>query len=144
MRLPTCLLAAGLAAGCAQDDALVTYTIRDADPAVPIYAIQIFEIDEDGSWFNPPSTTWGPPGEPMAMPYTGGIGFDPAPPRFRVCAIARGETDDVLLSGVSPTIEAIAGDEVSVDFMLELAEDGEVPEPCGPADDPFPDRPAAL
>lgn len=66
------------------------------------------------------------------------MGFSDQPPRFRLCAVALGESDDVVLSAVSDWVQPVLEQTVEVELTLAVAPDGEVPDPCGPEVEPWP------
>ena len=133
-----CLLAClSLAAGCAQKEAVVVYTVTDATPPVPIRALQFFELYAGRSSVGHSFVG----GDPLIMPNQGSMGFfDETPPPFRLCIIALGQDDDdVLLHAVSDPIQPILEETIEVVLPLtQLEPGGEVPEPCGPEVEPWP------
>ena len=139
MRLhAVCLLASlSLAAGCAQKEAVVVFTVTDATPPVPIRALQTFEIHAGRSAVGTSFVG----GDPLIMPNQGSMSFfDDTPPPFRLCVIARGQDDDVLLHAVSDPIQPILEETIEVVLPLtQLEPGGEVPEPCGSEVEPWPD-----
>lgn len=140
MRLCASYLVASLAlaAGCAQQEAVVDLTVTDATPAVPIRALQFFELDPAG---NSAGSSGFIGGGDVEMPNRMSMSFfDEAPPPFRICVVALGDGDDVLLHAVSESIQPILDETVAVVLPLALVEPGgEVPEPCGPEIPPWPD-----
>jgi len=131
------LACVSLAAGCAQKEAVVAFTVTDATPPVPIRALQTFEIHADRSAVG--SSFVG--GDPLIMPNQGSMSFfDETPPPFRLCVIALGQDDDVLLHAVSDPIQPILEETIEVVLPLVQVEPGdEVPEPCGSMAEPWPD-----
>lgn len=128
-------LALLIAAGCGQEEAVVDVKVLDASPAVPLYALQTFELDQSGATGGA-SFTWDD--EPIEMPQIGSMSFfDQTPPPFRLCAVALGE-DDLVLSAVSDWVQPVLDHTVEVELTLAEAPDGEVPDPCGPAVEPWP------
>jgi len=139
MRAATTTIGLSLAllvtAGCGQEEAVVDLQVLDASPAVPIYALQTFELDESGT-SGGASFTWDD--EPLEMPQLASMSFsDQTPPPFRVCAVALGE-DDLVLSAVSDLVQPVLDHTVEVELTLVEAPDGEVPDPCGPAVESWP------
>ena len=127
-----------LAPGCADDEpsAVLDYTVMGATPAVPLSALQIFEIDAAGNSNGSIAVIWG---DQVPLPDRGTIGyFGDLPPTFRLCAVGLGEGDE-LLHALSEPIRLAFDERVSAVMTLELVEPGgEVPEPCGPEVEPWP------
>jgi len=134
-------LGVAVAAGCTSDP-VIGYRIKDADPAVPVRAIQVFQVDGDGWWSNPVFAE-AEDGESLRMPYEGEIKIEYPTPPLLVCAVAVDVTGELLLSAVSPPIEEV-GDleiedlEISVGIQLGAHPEGTVPQPCGAYAEPFP------
>ena len=128
-----------LAAGCAEEDpaAVLDYTVVDATPSVPLRAIQIFELNAAGLSHGPIALAWGgliPLPAEFTTTYYGDL-----PPTFRLCAVGLG-MDDELVHALSEPIRLVFDDRVSVVLTLAAVEPGgEVPEPCGPEVEPWPD-----
>ena len=118
-----------LAAGCAGDRE-IGYRITDANPAVPLRAIQVFQVDGDG-WWSTPSFAEAEEGEGLVMPHEGDITIEYPTPPLLVCAVAVDVTGELLFSAVSPPIEAVEDLAISVGIQLEPHPDGTVPQPCG-------------
>ena len=135
--LPALLLSSlSLAAGCAQKEAVVEFTVADATPPVPIRALQFFELYAGRSSVGHSFVGGGP----LVMPNQGSMSFfDETPPPFRLCVIALGQDDDVLLQAASDPIQPILEETIEVVLPLtQLEPGGEVPEPCGPEVEPWP------
>ena len=124
-----------LAAGCAGDQ-VIGYRIDDADPAVPLRAIQVFQVDGEGSW-STPSFAEAEESENLVMPHEGEIRIEYPTPPLLVCAVAVDVTGELLFSAVSPPIEEVEDLEISVGIQLEPHPDGTVPQPCGAYAEPF-------
>ena len=131
-------LALLLAAGCGQEEAVVAYQVLDATPAAPLRALQTFELDESGA-SGGAAFTWDDGNGPVEMPSLGSMSFfDQTPPPFRLCAVALAEEDDLVFSAVSGWIQPVLDHTVEVELTLAQAPGGEVPDPCGPAVEPWP------
>lgn len=128
-----------LATGCAQEEeAVLDYTVNDATPAVPIRALQVFELDAQASSNGAIALVWGgqvPMPDRASVSFTGDL-----PPPFRLCAVALGEEEGEVFHAVSEPVQLVFDETVAVVMTLAAVEDGgEVPEPCGPAVEPWPD-----
>lgn len=128
-----------LAPGCADEEpaAVLDYTVMGATPAVPLSALQVFEIDAAGNSNGSIAVIWG--GE-IPLPDRGTISYHgDLPPTFRLCAVGLGREDE-LVHAVSAPIQLEVDERVSVVMTLLAVEPGgEVPEPCGPEVEPWPD-----
>jgi hypothetical protein len=143
MRTPTLPFAFALVllaplAGCGQEEAVVDYQIHGATPAVPVLAVQTFELDEQGASAGS-SFVWDD--QPLEMPQRGSMSFfDQTPAPFRLCAVALGESDDLVLSAVSGWVQPVLDNTVEVELILAEAPGGEVPDPCGPEVEAWPEQ----
>ena len=138
--LPALLLSSlSLACGCADRDAVLVYTVRDATPPVPLRALQIFELNTEYVSNGPILVAWG---HQVAMPAYGSITYvSDVPLPFRLCAVGIGVgSDDILLHAVSSLVEVPPEQMVEVALTLAAVEPGgEVPAPCGPEAEPWPE-----
>jgi hypothetical protein len=128
-----------LAPGCAEEEpaAVLDYTVMGATPAVPLSALQVFEIDAAGSSSGSIAVIWG--GD-VPLPDRGTIGYyGDLPPTFQLCAVGLGEGGE-LLHALSEPIRLAFEERVSAVMTLQLVEPGgEVPEPCGSEIEPWPE-----
>jgi hypothetical protein len=128
-----------LAAGCAEpEDAVLEYTVTDATPAVPIRAMQVFELDGQDRLIGFIAFIWG---GRVVMPDRGSITYlDEVPAPFRVCAVALGEEEGQWFHALGGPVQPIVDQVVSVTLTLEAVDSGgEVPAPCGPEIAPWPE-----
>ena len=132
-------VAVSLAAACSeQQEAVLDYTVNDAAPAVPIRAMQIFELDAQDRLIGFIAFIWG---GRVPMPDRGSITYlDEVPAPFRVCAVALGEEEGQWFHALGGPVQPIADQVVSVTLTLEAVDSGgEVPAPCGPEIAPWPE-----
>jgi hypothetical protein len=122
MSILTCL-----AGACSQDEATVSYVIRQPDPDVVVTRLDDYAIF-DGQ----PGSGGGSQTDPQGIdfPVVGSVGwFDEqasSGATVQICAI--GQSEDGLFAAVSDPVTLIVNETVEV--SLELAASEETPEPC--------------
>ena len=125
------LLLSILVPACAQDEAVLRYTVNEPEPAVPVREIEVFELR--GEFRGGSALVSGE--QPIEFPMIGSFGYfdDDArsPEPIQVCAIGQGDEGTVF--AVSDPVRLVVDETVLVEMTLALIGDGEVvPPPCGP------------
>jgi hypothetical protein len=128
------------AAACMEEEpaAILDYSVLGATPEVPVRALQVFELNAAGLSHGPIALAWGdviPLPAEFSITYHGDL-----PATFRLCAVGLG-VEDELVHGLSDPIRLAFDERRSVVMPLVAVEPGgEVPEPCGPEVEPWPEE----